>query len=378
MATSEISVILSTYERPRHLERSLASLAQQEGVDTQFEVVVTDDGSRDETPDLVRTFAKTSEFPVRFATHEHRGFQLAACRNNGVRASTAPYLLFSDGDCVFPPNHLQRHLAARRRGVVRAGDCVLLDRDTSASISPARIAGEDFLDSVPPQLFRRPRRLHRRALWYQMIRHGAKPTLVGNNIGVWRSQLERINGFDQQFRGWGCEDDDLAARLRRAGFAIRSVLGYTHAYHLWHPPHSTTPAKWSEGTNVAYLRRPVALTRCLSGLEERSLSDLRVAIAADQRRRRLADKLQSLFRGPGSEPELVLLLGVAARPTVAADCTIAVIGSEDRLRGSLAQKCNAIVRCANNQWSVHHILQRLDRVIRDGESTSVSSTQRVA
>lgn len=308
MSQLELSVILSTFERAGHLVRSLASLSCQHGVEGKFEVLVTDDGSRDDTAEVVARFARDAAFPVRFLTHPHAGFQLAACRNQGVRHAKAPYLLFSDGDCIFPPDHLRQHLAARRRGVVRAGDSVLLDREVSNGIDAAAIRSGACWRVIPRSARRRIGRLHRKALFYQATRHRTKPKLVGNNIGIWREQIERVNGFDQQYRGWGCEDDDLAARLRRAGYAIRSVLGHTHAYHLWHPPHATTPEKWSDGANVDYLHRPLALTRCMSGLVERKFRELTVEIAAAPEQRRFARKLAREFTGTAATPDLLLLL----------------------------------------------------------------------
>ena len=118
----DIAVIISTFERPAHLARCLASLEAQEGVDGRFEVVVTDDGSRDDTLRLVSTTARRVDFPLTFTTHDHDGFRLARCRNEGVAASSAPYLLFTDGDCLLPRDHLRLHLAARRRSVVVGGD----------------------------------------------------------------------------------------------------------------------------------------------------------------------------------------------------------------------------------------------------------------
>src|SRR5690606_40861443 len=130
----EISVVVSTYQRPHHLRRCLESLAAQREVDGKFEVIVVDDGSQDETADVVTKFRHDSGLPVKFSTHPHEGYQLSRCRNAGIRASTAPYLLFTDGDCVFPPDHLRRHLDARRPGMVRVGDCIRLDEAPSSRV----------------------------------------------------------------------------------------------------------------------------------------------------------------------------------------------------------------------------------------------------
>ena len=72
----DVALIVSTYQKPRHLRLSLASIAQQKGVSGKLEVVITDDGSTDETFDVVDRFAATVEFPVTLTTHRHDNFQL--------------------------------------------------------------------------------------------------------------------------------------------------------------------------------------------------------------------------------------------------------------------------------------------------------------
>jgi glycosyltransferase involved in cell wall biosynthesis len=232
----EIAIIVSTFERPGHLERCLASLEAQRGVDGRFEVVVTDDGSRDRTLQLVADTARRVSFPLNFTTHAHGGFRLARCRNEGVAASRAPYLLFTDGDCILPPDHVRIHLDNRWPGRVVAGDCMRLDAATSAAIDVTALRAGRF-----------PRRIaaaEQLRLWLKGLRSKAyevchtpmRPRLSGNNIGVWRSDYERVNGFDEQFVGWGLEDRDFQWRLERVGLRVKSILGRTAPIHLWHPP----------------------------------------------------------------------------------------------------------------------------------------------
>jgi hypothetical protein len=99
-----------------------------------------------------------------------------------------------------------------------------------------------------------------------MTRHRTKPKLTGCNIGISRCDLEAVNGFDETFIGWGCEDDDLAFRLRKSGRRIASAVGFTLAYHMWHPTDPTTPIKWTEGPNVRRLQRLDRPIQCKAGL----------------------------------------------------------------------------------------------------------------
>ena len=248
----ELAVIVSTFERPGHLGRCLASLEAQRGVDGLFEVVVTDDGSRDTTLRLIADTARRVSFPLTFTTHQHDGFRLARCRNEGVAASTAPYLLFTDGDCILPPDHLRIHLGVRRPGRIVAGDCLRLDEAASARIDAAALRAGQFPARLPAGERLRLGLKGLRAKLYEAARTPLRPRLSGNNIGVWRSDYDQVNGFDEQFVGWGLEDRDLQVRLERLGLRAWSVLLHTAPVHLWHPA-APSFARNNEGTaNLAY------------------------------------------------------------------------------------------------------------------------------
>lgn len=274
----DIAVIVSTYQRPEHLRRCLASLEVQEGVAGRYEVVVTDDGSQDDTLRLVATAARRVDFPLTFTTHDHAGFRLARCRNEGAAASTAPYLLFTDGDCVLPRDHLRHHLAIRCRGRVVGGDCIRLDEETSARIDVDAIHGGDVARFVPRGEAWRIRLKGLRAKAYEWARVPMRPRLSGNNIAVWRDDFERVNGFDECFVGWGLEDRDLQCRLERLGLRVRSILLATAPIHLWHPAAPSFVRNGTGTPNLAYFheirRRP---TFCTDGLVKPWERDLRDA-----------------------------------------------------------------------------------------------------
>lgn len=269
MHPPEIAVLVSSYQRPSHLRRSLRSLALQRGVAGCMEVVVTDDGSDEGNQEVVEAFAAEVDCPVRYTTHPHGGFWLARCRNEGVAVSAAPYLLFVDGDCILPPDHVRRHLEQRRLGRVVVGDCWRLDREGSERVTLESIACGEFLRRIPPRERRRLALKAIRAWCYYRMRCKMLPRMTGNNIGIWRADYERVNGFDENYVGWGYEDRDLQLRLSRLGLRFKSILGQTATCHLWHPTEPTYARNGVGTRNLAYYQRDAVPTRCTLGIAER-------------------------------------------------------------------------------------------------------------
>jgi len=242
-----------------------------------LEVVVADDGSQDETPQIVERFRQQVGFPVKFVTHSHEGFWPARTRNEGFAASSGTYVLFLDGDCVVPPDHLAIHMQMRRPGRAFTCDCVRLDRQTTDKMTEEIIQEAKYLSWIPREEYRRLVVAHWKAVFYHLIRHPRKPRVLSGNLAVWRDDFLRINGFDENYRGWGCEDDDLGWRLHQAGIRVCSIRRWTRTYHLWHPRVETAPQKVRDGLNFPYLHRPGRLTKCRNGLTKRSWSDIAVA-----------------------------------------------------------------------------------------------------
>ena len=271
---TDLSVIVTTFERPRHLRRVLLSLAVQQDFAGRLEVIVADDGSQDETPQVVEEFASQVSFPVRFVTHQHEGFWPARTRNEGFAASSGRYILFLDGDCVVPPDHLAIHMRMRRPGRAYTGDCVRLDPQTSEKITEDVVRRAEYLRWTCRGELRRLAIAHWKAVFYHLIRHPEKPRVLTGNLALWREDFLRINGFDENYRGWGCEDDDFGLRLHQAGIRVCSIRRWTRTYHLWHPRVATAPQKVSNGVNFRYLHRAGRLTKCRNGFKKRPWSEV--------------------------------------------------------------------------------------------------------
>ncbi|MFM7413132.1 MAG: glycosyltransferase [Planctomycetota bacterium] len=265
----DVSILVTTYRRPRHLGLALESIARQRLDTTTIEVVVSDDGSDDETAEVVSRFAARSGIATRFVSQPHDGFRLARARNAAARLARGSYLVFLDGDCMIPPHHVASHVARRRPGTALLGYCARLTEPASRTLCPEELAAVDLDGLVPSAERRLLGRRHRKAWWRTALRHPTKPRLAGGDFGVWRDDFVAVNGFDEQFVGWGQEDDDLGLRLRAAGVRLESILDQTRSLHVWHPSDPTATRRWRDGPNVPRLARRGRLIACRSGIMER-------------------------------------------------------------------------------------------------------------
>ena len=330
MDRPEVSILVNTFERPWHLRRCLVSLAGQ-SVANKMEVIVVDDGSRDETAGVVHSFARTAPFPVKFLSHPHEAFQLCRCRNEGAAASSAERLIFFDGDLLAGPHHIAEHLRHLAPGIVTNSYCVRFSEEISQQIGEDQIRSGEFIQRATREDLAKLKRMHRKAWFYQLIRHYNKPRCKGGDLGVMRTDFERLNGFDENFRAWGGEDDDFGFRLRVAKVQLRYIMNTTRSYHLWHPPAPSRPDRLRNGKNESYLHRQARLTKCLNGLAKRTLRDLEVRLCGvSSDAAALQRSLQAHFKWPQLPPEgradvEVLPFPGEGRFTTAADARLLLV-----------------------------------------------------
>jgi glycosyltransferase involved in cell wall biosynthesis len=345
----DTSILVTTFRRPRHLALALESIAAQRGVPRDFEVVIADDGSGDVTAEVVDRFAATVDIPVRFTTQPHEGFRLARVRNNAARLAQGDYLLFVDGDCILPRDHLAAHRARRRRGLALLGHCARLPEETSRLLVPENLSITNLAGLVPAAEARALARRHRRARWHNLVRHPSKPRLTGGDFGIWRADFERVNGFDERFVGWGQEDDDLGLRLRAAGLRLESVLDLTRSLHVWHPTDPTATPRWRDGANVAYFERRGRLTACRAGLRRRGRHDLVWGLPNDLASGELGRRIASMLAAapqaaPGGRCEIEIVVHPSrARFTRQAECRLLLVPRGSAPPRSLAAQADRIV-----------------------------------
>jgi glycosyltransferase involved in cell wall biosynthesis len=234
-----ISVIVTTFNREDALDAALRALARQS--DKNFEIVIADDGSRPETASLIEGWRSRLPIPVKHVRHEHRGFRGGEIRNRGIVASEGKLCIFLDGDCLARSDFVATHRLLAEPGWFVTGNRILLSRELTQTVLAEGEAAEQWC--YPTLLQERWRRGINRLLPTLRLPLGPLRKLNHDNwegaqtcnLAVARSDLDRIDGFDCTYAGWGLEDSDLVVRLLHAGVRRKDGRFATGVLHLWHP-----------------------------------------------------------------------------------------------------------------------------------------------
>lgn len=274
------SLIITTYNWSEALSLVLASVIRQTRLPD--EVIIADDGSRDETRELLQGTARDLPVPLRHSWQSDEGFRAARSRNRGVAAARGDYIVMIDGDMVLHPHFIADHLAHAKPGGYVQGSRVL----TSPGFRERMLADA----SMRPGFFtagiarrRHTLRWPRLAHWYLQMaqRRRTEPHAIKTcNQGWWRADLLRLNGFDERMVGWGREDEELAWRAHHAGLACRQLRFSALAFHLHHAERHQDGASGNDD----YLAetRATSSVRCALGVDQH-IADLQHHPLADLR-----------------------------------------------------------------------------------------------
>jgi GT2 family glycosyltransferase len=219
-----VSVVVCTFNGGRTLEQCLRSLLALDYPD--YEAIVVDDGSTDETPAILGRFPE-----VRSIRQANQGLSVA--RNVGLQASTGTVIAYTDSDCYADPawlTHLVYQL--QRSGAAGVGGPNLTPADGRLAACVAAAPGQPMhvLESE------------------QVAEH-----IPGCNMAFHRAALEAVNGFDLQFRKAG-DDVDLCWRLQQAGFWITFAPGAMVWHHRRATPRAYLRQQGGYGEAEALLR----------------------------------------------------------------------------------------------------------------------------
>lgn len=270
-----VSVVVTTYNRSDALLAVLRGLVRQ--TDCKFEVVVADDGS---TEQEVRKFAESAvarQLRVIHVWHPDVGFTASRIRNRGVAAASGSYIVFLDGDCVPEVDFIARHKALAQAGCMVNGSRVLLSPGLTADVLNGNesVVGRTLFYWVTAFLLGRASKfsglLRLPDGHYRIRRNFTWKGIRSCNMGVWRTDFEKVDGFDESFVGWGHEDADFVLRLHNLGVRRKNGFCATEVYHLWHP--EAARSQESKNAQTVRSRALTTITQPLLGYAQKRVND---------------------------------------------------------------------------------------------------------
>jgi len=226
------SLIITTYNKPDALGKVLEGVGEQSRMPD--EILVADDGSGPDTLKKIHEFSKV--FPCRFdhIWQEDQGFRAARIRNRAIARATGEYIILLDGDCIPPRRFIEDHLVLAEENFFFQGKRILVGK----RLSP------DFACTDTNSILRLLKALICRDIsnTHHLIRLPIFPVLRSKNLsgikscnmGFFSKDIAAVNGFNQDFVGWGREDSELAVRLYRYGLRRKGHPFMAICFHLWH------------------------------------------------------------------------------------------------------------------------------------------------
>ncbi len=258
-----IHIIISTHTT-KHLRTVLASVANQTVFPASVSVTCDVDSPEIETivQDVANEYNKSFFYTAR---QSHGIMRLSQIRNNAVRTLEKfgindGLLLFFDGDIFLLPNVVELYQTFSDKPNLFHGNRIILTKDETKYLEKLKETNRYFPishnDKRFTELEKIEKKLHKHNLLrkFKLIKAG-KPTILGAHFGFSFELYKSINGSDEEYEGYGCEDDDLARRALKMKAISSIVTSSVLVYHLYHE--SKSAVKWKDNPGVKrFLGKP--------------------------------------------------------------------------------------------------------------------------
>ena len=267
-----LSVIVTTYNQPEHLERVLWGYAMQRW--RAFELVVADDGSDDRTAAVIDRVASATGLDVTHVWHDDHGFRKPEILNRAIVASRGEYLVFTDGDCVPRDDFLDVHARLAEPGAFLSGGYLKLPPELTARITVDDVRAGRATDGVwlraggwrPGHRLLRAVRAPRVAAALDAVTP-TRRSWNGHNASTWRAPILAANGFDMRL-AYGGLDRAFGELLMNAGLRGKQIRHRAVCVHLHHERPYVDAARWRRNRELRARIRRDGTTRAAEGIAE--------------------------------------------------------------------------------------------------------------
>ena len=225
-----ISLIVSTYNRPDALLLVLKSIHCQSLQPN--EVIIADDGSDEKTKNLISDFRSQTNLEIIHSFQEDLGFRAAESRNRAISMASSEYIVSIDGDMILHPEFIMDHSKNAQPGYFIQGSRVLLSKNKTRRVIKKKQIIFNFFSSG---LNNRLNSIYSNFLskFFSSNKNYLKGVKTCN-MSFYRKDCVSVNGFNNEFEGWGREDSEFIVRLFNKGINRKTLKFLVIQYHLWH------------------------------------------------------------------------------------------------------------------------------------------------
>lgn len=228
------TLVTPTYNWPDALNLLLLSILQQTVLPN--EVIIADDGSKEDTKNLIQEFQKTFPVPLVHVWHEDIKNRKPAIMNKAIAASKYEYIIEIDGDIIMNKHFVEDHLTFAQKGHYLFGSRVNIKKH--------------FLDKLFSKkktqfhLFSKGIKKRARTIRIPFLMNFSKSIstrsskLRGCNMSFWKDDFIKINGFNENLVGWGIDDSEMIQRMHNIGIQGKRLKNAGIAYHIYHKEQS--------------------------------------------------------------------------------------------------------------------------------------------
>lgn len=229
-AHMKTSLVISTYNWKEALELVLKSVLKQKMMPS--EIVIADDGSKADTKALIESYQAKFDIPLHHVWQEDEGFRKSMIINKAVAQAKGDYIIQVDGDCIMHPSFIKDHLRYARRGVYLSGSRVSIKE---SYLEPLFRKQKTRLNILSKGLKKRGRALYLPILsTFYKESDGFNLKNRGCNMSFAREDFIAVNGYNEDFEGWGREDSELGRRFHNYGLLNRRLKNIAIIYHIYH------------------------------------------------------------------------------------------------------------------------------------------------
>jgi len=257
-----VTVIIPIYNRFEHIKIIFEALMRQ--TLKPNEVILSDDGSSLDVLEYLKSNFIDFPFKLKCVYQKDLGFRKTRALNNAVKEANNDFLIFIDQDLIFGEDFIKNICKMREKNkfiMLRPGNTdegekkIIINNFKNLEYKEV-LKSISFMGKEISKLDYK-RDMKNNLLYRLKLRdRGAK--FVGMAYALYKEDYIRINGYDEEYQGWGYEDDDFGNRLYKAGLKSKPIYLEDVPLHLWHP---FDPTKKKSINEEYYYKRKKEISR---------------------------------------------------------------------------------------------------------------------